>query len=199
MRKPTDLSSRGTESANTLSLPAVEFSLIRFRRSILSEHPTRRPMLWIDADACPVAIKELVFRTALRLQIETTLVANQSISIPKSDLIQRVTVPGGADVADNLIVDRMAAGDVVITADIPLAARVVEKGGIAIGTRGELFDDATVHGRLATRNLMEQFRAAGMETSGPKPQNKKNLQAFANQLDRTLTKVLSRWEKRQNQ
>lgn len=156
-------------------------------------------MLWVDADACPVAVKELLFRTALRLQIETTLVANQSISIPKSNLIRRVTVQDGADIADNLIVDQMAAGDVVITADIPLAARVVEKGGIAIGTRGELFDDGTVHGRLATRNLMEQFRAAGMETNGPKPQNQKNLQTFANQLDRTLTKVLNRWEKQQAQ
>lgn len=156
-------------------------------------------MLWVDADACPVAVKELLFRTALRLQIETTLVANQSISIPKSNLIRRVTVRDGPDIADNLIVDQMAAGDVVITADIPLAARVVERGGIAIGTRGELFDDATVHGRLATRNLMEQFRAAGMETSGPKPQNQKNLQTFANQLDRTLTKILNRWDRQQGQ
>ena len=124
-----------------------------------------------------------------------TLVANQSMRIPTSDLIHRIAVRDGADIADNLIVDRMEAGDVVITGDIPLAARVVDKGGIAIGTRGELYDDASVRGRLATRNLMEQFRSAGMETSGPKPQNPKDIQTFANQLDRTLTKILKRWEK----
>ncbi len=161
----------------------------------MSEDPISRPVLWVDADACPVAIKELLFRTAIRLQIDTTLVANQSISIPKSDLIHRITVPDGADIADNLIVEKMSGGDVVITGDIPLASRVVAKGGIAIGTRGELFDDATVHGRLATRNLMEQFRSAGIDTSGPKPQNPKDLQSFANQLDRTLTKALKRWSK----
>jgi uncharacterized protein YaiI (UPF0178 family) len=161
----------------------------------LPESPTNRPVVWVDADACPGAIKELLFRTALRLEIETTLVANQSIAIPKSELIHRITVPNGADIADNLIVERMAAGDVVITGDIPLASRVVEKGGIAIGTRGELFDDASVHGRLATRNLMEQFRSAGVDTSGPKPQNPKDIQTFANQLDRTLSKVLRKWEK----
>ena len=83
----------------------------------------------------------------------------------------------------------MNPGDVVITGDIPLAARVVEKGGIAIGTRGELYDDANVHGRLASRNLMEHLRSSGMETSGPKPQNQKDVQAFSNQLDRTLTKL----------
>ncbi len=163
----------------------------------MSETPTNRPVLWIDADACPGAIKELLFRTALRLKIETILVANQSISIPKSDLIRRITVPDGPDIADNLIIDRMAAGDVIITGDIPLASRVVEKGGIAIGTRGELFDDASVHGRLATRNLMEQFRAAGVDTSGPRPQSQKDIQTFANQLDRVLARTLKRWEKKQ--
>ena len=138
----------------------------------------------------------MLFRVAIRLKIETTLVANQGITIPKSELIHRITVPNGPDIADNLIVEKMEAGDVVITGDIPLASRVVENGGIAIGTRGELFDDASVHGRLATRNLMEQFRSAGVDTSGPKPQNQKDIQTFANQLDRTLTKVLRKWERR---
>ncbi len=163
----------------------------------MQNKPNQRPALWVDADACPAAIKQLLFRTAQRLAVEMTLVANQSISIPSSDLIHRITVPDGPDIADNVIIDRMTAGDIVITGDIPLAARVVDKGGIAIGTRGELYDDASVHGRLATRNLMEQFRAAGMETSGPKPQNQKDLQAFANQLDRTLTRSLKRREKLQ--
>ncbi len=167
-----------------------------YRRSILTNHSSRRPVLWVDADACPGAIKDLLFRVAIRLKIETTLVANQGITIPKSELIKRITVPDGPDIADNLIVEKMEPGDVVITGDIPLASRVVEKGGIAIGTRGELFDDASVHGRLATRNLMEQFRSAGVDTSGPKPQSQKDVQTFANQLDRTLTKMVRKWEKK---
>ncbi len=116
------------------------------------------------------------------------MVANQSSRAPDSTLIQVITVPYGADIADNLIAEKMHTGDIVITGDIPLAARVVEKGGIAIGTRGELYDEKSVHGRLASRNLMEQFRSAGVETGGPKPLGQKDIQAFANQLDRTLTK-----------
>lgn len=148
--------------------------------------------IWIDADACPKAIKDILFRTSKRLQVALVLVANQSMHIPNSDLIRIITVPHGADIADNRIIDEMSANDIVITGDIPLAARVVEKRGIAIGTRGELFDDNSVQSRLASRNLMEQFRAAGMETSGPKPQNNKDIQAFANQLDRTVTRMLKR-------
>ena len=144
----------------------------------------------VDADACPVAIKEVLFRTADRLKIKTTLVANQTIGIPKSEFISRVTVIDGADVADNHIIELMSPGDLVVTGDIPLAARVVAGGGIAIGPRGERYDDATVHARLASRNLMEQLRAAGMETSGPKPLNQKDVQSFANLLDRLLTKLL---------
>ena len=152
----------------------------------------RSLQIWVDADACPVAIKEVLFRTANRLKIQTTLVANQSIGIPKSEFIDRITVHDGADIADNRIVELMQAGDVVVTGDIPLAARVVEKDGIAIGTRGELYDDASIHSRLASRNLMEQLRAAGMETSGPKPFNQKDVQSFSNQLDRLLTKLLKK-------
>ena len=152
----------------------------------------RSLQIWVDADACPVAIKEVLFRTANRLKIQTTLVANQSIGIPKSEFIARITVHDGADIADNRIVELMQAGDVVVTGDIPLAARVVEKDGIAIGTRGELYDDASIHSRLASRNLMEQLRAAGMETSGPKPFNQKDVQSFSNQLDRLLTKLLKK-------
>ena len=146
------------------------------------------PTIWIDADACPGDIKDIIYRASKRLNINVVLVANQSIRIPDSKLITAITVRDGADIADNTIVEKMVANDIVVTGDIPLAARVVEKNGVAIGTRGELFDDATVQSRLATRNLMEQFRAAGMETSGPKPMNQKDIQAFANQLDRLLTK-----------
>jgi len=146
--------------------------------------------IWIDADACPKAIKDIIFRTSKRLQVPVVLVANQSMYTPTSKLITILTVPHGADIADNRIVEEMNAGDIVITGDIPLAARVVEKKGLAIGTRGELFDANSVQSRLASRNLMEQFRAAGMETSGPKPQNPKDIQAFANQLDRVVTRLL---------
>ena len=150
------------------------------------------PTVWIDADACPGDIKDIIFRCSKRLSIQVVLVANQSMRVPESKLITAITVRDGADIADNTIVEKMVANDVVVTGDIPLAARVVEKGGIAIGTRGELFDDATVQSRLATRNLMEQFRAAGMETSGPKPLSQKDVQTFANQLDRLLTKLLKK-------
>ncbi len=146
--------------------------------------------IWIDADACPKAIKDIIFRTSKRLRVPVVLVANQSMQIPKSDLVSIIMVPHGADIADNRIVEEMQSGDIVITGDIPLAARVVEKNGLAIGTRGELFDADSVQSRLASRNLMEQFRAAGMETSGPKPQNTKDIQAFANQLDRIVTRML---------
>ena len=124
------------------------------------------------------------------MELGLTFVANQSISLPQSSTIKLVLVSDGADVADDLIVDRMSANDLVITQDIPLASRVVEKGGVAIGPRGELFDDQSVHGRLATRNLMEQFRSAGQETRGPKPISKKDVQNFANALDRSITRCL---------
>lgn len=146
--------------------------------------------IWVDADACPNAIKDILFRTVKRLKVPLVLVANQSARAPESELIEVITVPYGADIADNLIAQRMQPGDIVITGDIPLAARVVENGGTAIGTRGELYDDKNVHSRLASRNLMEQFRSAGVETSGPKPFNPKDVQSFANQLDRLLTKRL---------
>ena len=143
--------------------------------------------IWVDADACPAAIKEILFRTSRRLQVALILVANQTMRVPSSSLIQLMTVPDGADVADNKIIELLQPGDVVITGDIPLAARVVEQAGIAIGVRGELLDDSSVHDRLASRDLMEQFRAAGVDTRGPKPLTQKDLQTFANQLDRMLT------------
>ena len=145
--------------------------------------------IWIDADACPTDIKEVIYRSSKRLNIKVVLVANQSVRTPDSKLISAITVRDGADIADNMIVEKMVSGDIVVTGDIPLAARVVEKNGVAIGTRGELFDESSIQSRLATRNLMEQFRAAGMETSGPKPMSQKDVQTFANQLDRLLTKI----------
>lgn len=158
--------------------------------TVLNQPTSRRPAILVDADACPVAIKEIVFRTAERLRIKTVLVANQSMAIPKSEWIGRVVVSSGADKADHAIVERVSAGDVVIADDVPLAARVVEKGGFVIGSRGELFDDRNIHSRLAARDLMEQLRLAGIETEGPKPFKQKDAQAFANQLDRTLTRLM---------
>lgn len=146
--------------------------------------------IWVDADACPGAIKEILFRTAKRLEIPLTLVANGGMQYPKNKFIRLQIVAHGADVADHWIVENMAAGDLVITGDIPLASRIVEKEGIAIGTRGEIFDDASVHDRLATRNLMEQFRSAGVETGGPRPLAQKDVQTFANSLDRWLARRL---------
>ena len=145
--------------------------------------------IWIDADACPTAIKDVLFRTAERLEIETTLVANQSIRVPESKFLKSLTVSDGADIADNKIVELLGANDIVITADIPLAARVVEKDAIAISPRGQHFDAGTIQSRLASRNLMEQLRSAGMETKGPKPFSAKDVQKFCNVLDRTITKL----------
>jgi len=156
--------------------------------------PTPAPpfRLWVDADACPVAIKEILFRTGRRLGVEVVLVSNQSQRAPRSAGIRVITVRDGADVADHKIVADMSPGDVVITSDIPLAARVVEKRGIALGTRGEIFDDATVHGRLASRNVMEHLRSAGVATQGPRPLSEKDIQIFANALDRTVSRRLRR-------
>lgn len=146
--------------------------------------------IWIDADACPVAIKELVYRTAQRRELKVVVVANQSIPIPKSEWIRRMTVRDGADMADHAIVASLTTGDIVIADDVPLAARAIEKGGLVITSRGDLYDERNIHNRLATRDLLEQLRLSGVETSGPKPFSKKDSQAFANQLDRILTKAL---------
>ncbi|MFK7821358.1 MAG: YaiI/YqxD family protein [Planctomycetaceae bacterium] len=145
--------------------------------------------IWIDADACPGQVKEIIFRTSDRTGLPVTLVANQSIAVPRSELIDCVVVSHGADVADSYIVEHLVSGDLVITADIPLAARVVEKGGTAIDVRGETLDKATIGSRLAMRDLMESMRSSGMETRGPKPFGQKDVQAFANALDRILAKL----------
>ncbi len=165
---------------------------------VSSEEAPESLKILIDADACPKSIKEILFKTAKRLQVRLIVVANQTMRVPESELFQVYTVTDGADVADDRIVDLMNPGDIVITGDIPLASRVVEKQGVAIGTRGELFDESSVHGRLATRNLMEQFRSAGAETGGPRPMSPKDVQTFANILDKTLTRSLRDQERRRS-
>jgi len=143
--------------------------------------------IWVDADACPGVIKELLFRAAQRTQTAVTLVANQPVRTPPSELIDSLRVPAGPNVADQRIVELLQPGDLVITADIPLAADVVAKGGQALNPRGELYTAENVGQILAVRNLMDELRGEGQITGGPSDFNAKDKQAFANQLDRWLT------------
>jgi uncharacterized protein YaiI (UPF0178 family) len=146
--------------------------------------------IWVDADACPVVIKEILYRAAERTKITTTLVANQFLRTPPSAYIKTIQVPSGFDVADNRIVSALEAGDLVITADIPLAAQVVEKGAHALNPRGELYTEANIKERLSMRNLMEELRSNGVEISGPSAFNQSDRQAFAAALDRLIAKQL---------
>ena len=143
--------------------------------------------IWVDADACPGEIKELLFRAAKRTGRMVTLVANQPLHTPRSEFINSVVVPAGMNVADRRIVELVEAGDLVISADIPLAAEVVAKGGQALNPRGELYTNANIGERLAVRNLFDELRGAGQVIGGPANFNAKDRQAFANQLDRWLT------------
>ena len=142
--------------------------------------------IWVDADACPVVIKEILFRAAERVQVPLTLVANQPIRVPPSRFVRSVQVAAGFDVADNEIVARLDPGDLVITADIPLAAEVIEKGGHALNPRGEMYSADTIRSRLDVRDFMETLRASGVDTGGPPALHARDRQAFANQLDRFL-------------
>lgn len=142
--------------------------------------------IWVDADACPVAVKKILYRAAERTNTLVTLVANQPLQIPKSHFIKILIVGSGFDVADNEIVKQMKTGDLVITADIPLAAEVINKGGLALNQRGELYTEENVRSRLSVRDFMDSLRASGIETDGPAPMNQKNQQLFANNLDKLL-------------
>jgi len=145
--------------------------------------------IWVDADACPGVIKEIIFRAAERRQIQTILVANQMLRTPPSKFIRAIQVPSGFDVADAHIVEQLSSGDLVVTADIPLASLVVGRGAHAINPRGELYTTANIQERLAMRNFMEELRGAGVETGGPSAFSQGDRQAFANQLDRFLAKI----------
>jgi uncharacterized protein YaiI (UPF0178 family) len=144
--------------------------------------------IWVDADACPNAIKEILFRAAERVRVHLTLVANQHLRTPRSPYIESMQVPAGFDVADHRIVQMVQPDDLVVTADIPLAALVVEKGGHALDPRGDLYTQENVGERLAMRNLMDELRSSGLETGGPPSLTKRDRQAFANQLDTLLTR-----------
>jgi len=145
--------------------------------------------IWVDADACPAEAKEVLYKVVKRLQIPLTLVANQMMGIPKSELIRFELVGFGADVADRRIVELVSEGDLVISADVPLAAQAVAKGATVLDPRGEVLTGDNVGARLAARNLMDDLRGSGMQTGGPAAYSARNKQDFANQLDRLLTKL----------
>jgi len=144
--------------------------------------------IWVDADSCPVVIKEILFRAADRAQIPTTLLANHFIKTPPSKFIDFVQVAAGFDVADNEIVKRAVANDLVITADIPLAAEVVEKGCFALNPRGELYTESNIRQRLNIRDFMDTLRSSGVQTGGAPPISQADRQIFANNLDKLLAK-----------
>ena len=139
--------------------------------------------VWVDADACPKAVKEVLFRAADRLQVQVTLVANQYLPTPRSPYVRALQVPGGFDVADDEIVKQMSSNDIVITADIPLADEVVTKGGVAVNPRGTTYTKENIKSHLQRRDMMEQLRDSGMVSGGPDAYSKKDLQQFANALE----------------
>ncbi len=144
--------------------------------------------IWVDADACPSVIKDILYKAAERTGVRLTLVANRVLSIPLSPHIKFLLVPSGLDVADNEIVKRLSVGDLVITSDIPLAAEVVEKGGYGLNPRGELYSVDNIRTRLNIRDFMDTLRSSGIETGGPSTLSKKERQSFANNLDKYLSR-----------
>lgn len=148
--------------------------------------------IWVDADACPKVIKEILFRAAERVRVPLTLVANMKLQHPQSEYIDSVRVAAGADVADAWIVEHAEPGDLAVTADIPLAAGMIDKGGFALNPRGEMYTEDNVRGALSVRNFMDRLRGDGVMTGGPAVFSQADRQAFANQLDRFLTRHLNK-------
>ena len=148
--------------------------------------------IWVDADACPVVIKEILFRAAERAKVMTTLVANQSMRVPPSPFVRFTQVGSGFDVADKHIVAVAIAGDLIITADIPLAAAVIEKGAHALNPRGELYTRDNIRERLSMRNFMDELRGSGVATGGPAALSTRDREAFANALDTFLRRAAAR-------
>jgi uncharacterized protein YaiI (UPF0178 family) len=142
--------------------------------------------IWVDADACPVVMREIIFRAARRTETPVTLVANQPVRVPSSPLIRTVQVAQGFDVADSHIAGEVEAGDLVITADIPLAAEVIDKGARALNPRGELYTKNNIRERLNMRDFMDELRGSGVQTGGPPPLGAREKHAFAAALDRLL-------------
>jgi uncharacterized protein YaiI (UPF0178 family) len=146
--------------------------------------------IWVDADACPAVIKDILYRAANRAQVQLTLIANQMLRVPPSPWIRALQVPSGFDVADRRIVEVVESGDLVITADIPLAAQVIAKGASVLDPRGDLLDAGSIQERLTMRNFMESLRSGGVDTGGPAAFSAADRQAFAARLDALLTKIL---------
>ncbi len=144
--------------------------------------------IWVDADACPKVIKDILFRAAERMRVTTVLVANKPLQVPRSAYIRTMQVPAGFDMADNRIAENAQQGDLVITADIPLASEVIGRGAFALNPRGELYTQENIRERLAMRNFLDELRSTGVNTGGPASLNQGDRQAFANQLDRFLAK-----------
>jgi uncharacterized protein YaiI (UPF0178 family) len=144
--------------------------------------------IWVDADACPKVIKEILFRAAAREQVTVTLVANHALPTPPSRFVRALQVASGFDVADKEIVQRVAPDDLVITSDIPLAAEVIDKGAYALSPRGEFFSTANVRARLNMRDFLDTLRASGIDTGGPPALSQGDRQAFANELDKYLVR-----------
>ena len=144
--------------------------------------------IWVDADACPVVIKDILFKAAERTGVQLTLVANQAVRVPPSRYIKFIHVAQGFDVADNEIVKRLDAGDLVITGDIPLAAEVIEKGGLALNPRGELYSADNIRARLNMRDFMDTLRSSGIDTGGPSSPGMSDRKSFADHLDKLLTR-----------
>ena len=151
-----------------------------------------RMRIWVDADACPGVIKDILYRVAERLEMEVILVANKLMKVPGSRFVRSMQVPNGADVADAEIVRLLEAGDLVVTGDIPLAADVLDKGGFALNPRGEFYTDATIAQQLTMRKFMEELRQNGVDTGGPSPFNQADQRNFANSLDRHLQRHAKR-------
>jgi len=150
--------------------------------------------IWVDADACPVVIKDILFRAAERTGIAVTLVANHAMRIPALRHVKLLQVEPGFDVADNEIVSRLTSGDLVITGDIPLAAAIIEKGGMVLSPRGDRYTEDNIRSRLDMRDFMDSLRSSGVDTGGPDALSQSDRQTFANELDRLLTRYLQSGE-----
>ncbi len=148
--------------------------------------------LWVDADALPNVLKDIILRASDRFLLSVTFVANQALNIPRSTRITTLQVLSGADEADKTIVDKMQADDIVVTQDIPLAAQVIEKGGVAIHPRGEIFTETNIKARLHLRDFMDTLRGAGVQTGGPAPMNERDKREFSNALEQTIRKQLQK-------
>lgn len=151
---------------------------------------TSKLTIWIDSDACPKPIKEVIYRASYRLQLPVILVANSYMSVPPGTLIRSIQVDKGADVADQYIAENCDIKDIVVTQDIPLAALIVAKGAVAINPRGELYTEDNISERLAMRDFMKELRDSGTVTGGPAPFNAKDVEQFANSLNKILTKLV---------